>query len=161
MDSLPKRLNYKNKTNGPSIPRFKLVAGSEIEMKNFTNPGWAWSGFEEPGLGLCRSHGNNASPVLATLYSQVQNVHSPNLLKRNILREAARIGSMIIFHLTKLWKPKFSILCDVLNIFGQASGKIWNWSFLGVKRSNADNEPPAILVNSRKPSENSLYSYQE
>ena len=42
-DSLPKCLNYdvENKRNAPSVSSFKLVqvAGSEIEMKNFTNPG--------------------------------------------------------------------------------------------------------------------------
>ena len=45
LNSLPKRLNYdvKNKMNGPSFSPFKLflVAGSDIEMKNFTNPGSA------------------------------------------------------------------------------------------------------------------------
>ena len=29
-----------------------LVAESEIEMKNFTNHGFAWSGFEKPGPGV-------------------------------------------------------------------------------------------------------------
>ena len=43
MDSLPKHLDYnvQNKTNGPSFSLLKLmlVAESEIEMKNSTNPG--------------------------------------------------------------------------------------------------------------------------
>ena len=43
MDSLPKHLqcNVENQTNSSSFSAFKLaqVAGSEIEMKNFTNPG--------------------------------------------------------------------------------------------------------------------------
>ena len=46
-DSLPKRLlcNRENKMNGRSSFSFKLVqvAGSETEMKNFTNPGLAQS----------------------------------------------------------------------------------------------------------------------
>ena len=37
-----------------------------------------------------------------------------NLLKRKCMSEVARIGSVIIFHLRKLWKAKFSILCDVM-----------------------------------------------
>ena len=44
-DSLPKCLNYnvENKTNSSSFPPFilVLVAGSEVEMKSFTNPGLA------------------------------------------------------------------------------------------------------------------------
>ena len=38
---------------------------------------------------------------------------------------------IIIFHLSKLWKAKFSILCDV--IFFETAGEIWNCSLLGVK----------------------------
>ena len=41
-----------------------------------------------------------------------------------------RIGSIIIFHLSKLWKAKFSIRCYIT---GEAAGEIWNWSLLGVK----------------------------
>ena len=55
-DSLPKCLdcNVENQSNGRSFSYLKLVqvAGSEIEMKNFTNPGLGRSGVEEPGL-LC------------------------------------------------------------------------------------------------------------
>ena len=40
----------------------------------------------------------------------VQKVHSPNLLKRRSMSEVARICSIIILHLSKLWKAKFSIL---------------------------------------------------
>ena len=43
-----------------------------------------------------------------------QKVHSPNLLKRKCISEVVRIVSAIIFHLSELWKAKFSILCDVL-----------------------------------------------
>ena len=28
------------------------------------------------------------------------------------MSEVVRVGSIIIFHLSKLWKAKFSILCD-------------------------------------------------
>ena len=44
--------------------------------------------------------------------------------------EVVRIGGIIIFYLSKLWKAAFSILCD---ISGEAAGGICNWSFLGVK----------------------------
>ena len=41
-------------------------------------------------------------------------VHSPNISKRKCISEVVRIGSIIIFHLSKLGKAKFSILCDVI-----------------------------------------------
>ena len=34
--------------------------------------------------------------------------------KRKCISEVARIVSIIIFHLSKLWKAKFSKLCDVI-----------------------------------------------
>ena len=46
-----------------------------------------------------------------------------------------RIGVIIIFHLSKLWKGKFSILCDV--IFLEAVGEIGDWSLLGFGRSTS------------------------
>ena len=51
--------------------------------------------------------------VLLTYYvslsqSQVQKVHSPNLPKKKCICEVVRIGSIIIFQLSKLWK--FSIV---------------------------------------------------
>ena len=49
-----------------------------------------------------------------SFHSHVQKVHSPNLPKEKCMGERVRIGSVIIFHLTKLWKAKFSILCDVI-----------------------------------------------
>ena len=51
-------------------------------------------------------------------HSWAQNVHSPNLLKRKCTSEVARICIIIIFHLSKLWKAKFSILCDVIFLVG-------------------------------------------
>ena len=47
-------------------------------------------------------------------HSQVQKVHSPNLPKEKCRYEVVRIGSIIIFRLSKLWKIKFFILCDVI-----------------------------------------------
>ena len=43
-----------------------------------------------------------------------------------------RIGSIIIFRLSELWKAKFSILCDVIFLV-RLRGEIWYWSLLGVK----------------------------
>ena len=40
-------------------------------------------------------------------------IHSPNLPKENCISEVVWIGSIIIFHLSKRWKVKFSVLCDV------------------------------------------------
>ena len=47
-------------------------------------------------------------------FLSIQKVHSPNLSKRKCISEVARICGIIIFHLSKLWKVKFSILCDVV-----------------------------------------------
>ena len=44
---------------------------------------------------------------------------------------AVRISSISIFHLSKLWKSNFFILCDVIFLVWQAAGEIWNWSLLG------------------------------
>ena len=51
--------------------------------------------------------------MLSPFHSQVQKVHSPNLPEENCMSEVVRIGSIIIFHLSKLWKAKFFILCEV------------------------------------------------
>ena len=53
--------------------------------------------------------------------------------KDNCISELVRIGSIIIFCLSKLWEARFFILCD-LNISGEAAtGEIWSWSLLAVK----------------------------
>ena len=45
-------------------------------------------------------------------------MYSPNLSKSDCMSDVARIGSIIIFHLSKLWKVKFSILCDAIFLSG-------------------------------------------
>ena len=40
------------------------------------------------------------------------------LFKEICISEAGRIGSITIFHRSKLWKAKFSILCDVILVVG-------------------------------------------
>ena len=63
-------------------------------------------------------------------HSKLKNVHSPNLLKRKV-SEVVRIGSITIFHLSKLWSQVLhTVWC---NISGEAAGETWNWSLLGVK----------------------------
>ena len=47
-------------------------------------------------------------------HSWAHKVYSPNLLKSDCMSDVARICSIITFHLSKLWKVKFSILCDVI-----------------------------------------------
>ena len=41
-------------------------------------------------------------------------MYSPNLSKSDCMSDVARICSIITFHLSKLSKVKFSILCDVI-----------------------------------------------
>ena len=48
-------------------------------------------------------------------HSWVQRAHSPNLLRENVYKWGSENSrSIIIFHLSKLWKAKFFILCDVI-----------------------------------------------
>ena len=46
--------------------------------------------------------------------------------------EEVIIGSIIIFHLLKLWKATFFMLHGVTFLV-RPTGEIWNWSLLGVK----------------------------
>ena len=43
---------------------------------------------------------------------------SKSTLKRKCINEVARICIIIIFQLSKLWKAKFSLLCDVIFLVG-------------------------------------------
>ena len=42
----------------------------------------------------------------------------PTVVKRRCVSQVGRIGSIIMFHLSKRWKVKFSILCDVISWWG-------------------------------------------
>ena len=62
-------------------------------------------------------------------------MNSSNLVKRNCISEVVRIGSIIIFHLSKLWKANFFIRCGVIFLV-RLQGKFevdrsWEW---GVNR---------------------------
>ena len=48
------------------------------------------------------------------MFTWAQKVYSPNLSKSDCMSDVARICSIITFHLSKLWKVTFSILCDVI-----------------------------------------------
>ena len=52
--------------------------------------------------------------IQLTLSLLSSKVYSPNLSKSDCMSVAVRICSIITFHLSKLWKVKFSILCDVI-----------------------------------------------
>ena len=54
----------------------------------------------------------------STSVFRAQKVHSPNLLKRKCTSKVVRICSIITFYLSKLWKAKFSLLCDVIFLVG-------------------------------------------
>ena len=56
-------------------------------------------------------------------HSHVQNIHSPNLVKEKCMSEVVISGSMIICYLSKLWKAKFFLLCDVIFLV-RLQGKI-------------------------------------
>ena len=45
-------------------------------------------------------------------------MYSPNLSKSDCMSDVARICIIITFHLSKLWKVKFSLLCDVIFLVG-------------------------------------------
>ena len=65
---------------------------------------------------------------------QVQQVLSRPLNK--CISEVVRIGNIIIFHLSKLWKAKFFILCDVVVFLVRMQEKFWSWPLFGVKGLN-------------------------
>ena len=52
--------------------------------------------------------------ILQTHHSQDQKVAFSQPFKAKCISEVVRIGSIIIFHLSRLWKDKFFILCDVI-----------------------------------------------
>ena len=56
------------------------------------------------------------------VHSELQKVQSPNLPKEKCISEVARIGSIIIFHPSKLWKAKVFILCDIM-LLARLQGK--------------------------------------
>ena len=89
-------------------------------------------------LTLVTSFGLSGSSIhLLTLSLPSSKVHSPSLPKRKcILSEVARIGSIIVYHLSKLWEAMFFILCDVSNISGEAAGELWNWSNFSLLRES-------------------------
>ena len=65
-----------------------LILNFQI-ARAFTQITWLWLTFNNP------PKSNNFNPF----HSQVQKVHSPNLLKRNSISAAVRIGSRVIRHL--------------------------------------------------------------
>ena len=89
-----------------------------------------YTSFQVSGLpgGCGRCHARKALWLRDTLWSKVtlllpfhswaQKVHSPNLLKRKCISKVVRICIKIIFHLSKLWKAKFSLLGDVIFLVG-------------------------------------------
>ena len=48
--------------------------------------------------------------------------------KEKHIGEVVRIGSAIIFHLSKRWKAKFFILCDVISL--QEAQETWSIRFM-------------------------------
>ena len=54
------------------------------------------------------------STLLQPFHSQVQKVHSPNPSKEKCICDVVRIGTIIICQLSKLWKTKFFIPCDLI-----------------------------------------------
>ena len=68
---------------------------------------------------------NPSTPKFKSTFSQP--------LEEKCRSEVVRIGSIIIFDLSQIWKAKFFILCGVICLVREAAGKFWNWSLLGVK----------------------------
>ena len=73
-----------------------------------------------------------SSGLTFSLLSSKSKHSRPNLLKIKCISEVARIGSIIVFHLSKVWKSQV-LLTVWCNISGEAAGEIWHWSLLGVK----------------------------
>ena len=73
-------------------------------------------------------------------------MYSPNLSKSDCMSDVARICSIITFHLSKLWKVKFSILW--CHISCEAAGEFWHWSLSGVKGLNRGIPKDLLLLSS-------------
>ena len=52
--------------------------------------------------------------MFGSMLTRVQKVRSPNLFKEKYISDVVRIDSIIIYHLSKLWNAKFSIMCGVI-----------------------------------------------
>ena len=57
--------------------------------------------------------------------------------------EVVRIGSIIIFHSSKLWKAKFFILCDVIFLV-RLQGKFLHWSLYSSVAPSSTHGPPSV-----------------
>ena len=89
-----------------SLLRWKMITLPILatSLIQFSSKGWENVTFEPLGS-------ERVDPFTPELKSKV---YSPNILKRKCISEVVRRGSIIIFHLSKLWKAKFSIPCDVI-----------------------------------------------
>ena len=54
------------------------------------------------------------SPLILSLLSLKSTFYQHMYKMRKCIHEVARIGHIVISHQSKLWKAKFSILCDVI-----------------------------------------------
>ena len=110
-----------SKRGNSSAPCVLVHAGQQVKVlgENYTLEDEEDSRVETVSFKLHRTRGSIWLELKAWLcsspfHSQVKKVHSPNLLKRKCISKAVRICIKIIFHLSKLWKAKFSLLCDVI-----------------------------------------------
>ena len=78
-------------------------------------------------------------------HSQAQQVNSPNPLKEKRISEVVRIGSIIIFHLSKAMKSQVlhTVWC---HISCEAAGEFWHWSLSGVKGLTKRNKERMTII---------------
>ena len=91
---------------------------SRIECRGCARQGYRIP-WERESILLAHSHTvlyrlkrGSGTPLTLSLLSWKSTFSQP--FKEKCISEVATIGSVIIFHLNKLWKAKFSILCDVI-----------------------------------------------
>ena len=79
--------------------------------------------------------------IFERFHYQVQNVTFPKPFKKKCISEIERLGSIIIFHLSKLWKAKFFILCDAtfqVRLQGKFEiNRSWEWKSLAFRASDS------------------------
>ena len=120
MDSLPEGLDYngEHKASSPRFPLFKLllVVGSEIEMKNFTNPGLDHLGLEKPSPGhkicvchKCCARGKTSQHLANTITSMSWWRHNVSLFCQHLMQ-------LVIIKL---------IQCTVLTLCASVLSKYW------------------------------------
>ena len=113
---------YLEPTQGDCLGPFTHAIFHAILIRLRTKPATAYPAprvFDVISRMLPGTHAKTGIQIWANssfqhFHSQVQQVHFSITIWKKYLSEVMRISRTIIFHLSKLWKAKFFILCEVI-----------------------------------------------